>query len=182
MGTQHLLDVDSRWYAVWTRSNHERAAAATLHSLGIPHYLPLHKQTRQWSDRKQSIEVPLFPGYLFVHLDPASPSRLAVLKTPGVAGFVGNSFGPSPIPDREIEFVRAAVRCGANAPSTPAWTEGDRVRVVRGALAGAEGTLLRIGSKSQLIVSISIIQRSVAVTISEEDVERLAVAATTSDC
>ena len=77
-------DPSARWYAVWTKSRQEKSAAATLGSLGISHYLPLYSELRQWSDRKQAIQVPLFPGYLFVHVNPLSRNKRKVLMTPGV--------------------------------------------------------------------------------------------------
>ncbi len=169
--TSHAIGI--RWYAVWTRSRFEKMAANTLESRGIDHYLPLQVELRQWSDRKQSVEVPLFPSYIFVHVDALSKDKLEVLKTPGVVGFVGSATGPLPIPDHEIESVRKAVLCGANSAPRALLKEGERVRVVRGALAGIEGNLLRFGSKSQLVISIEMIQRSVAVTVSEQDVEAM---------
>jgi transcription elongation factor/antiterminator RfaH len=159
------------WYAVWIKSRQEKTAAATLGSIGISHYLPLQSEVRQWSDRKQAVEVPLFPGYLFVQVDALSRSKLDVLTTPGVVKFVGNNSGPLAIPDNQIESVRSVILSGAKCSPLSLLAEGDRVRVVRGALAGIEGTLLRFGSKSQLVVSIEMIQRSVAVTVSEADVE-----------
>jgi transcription termination/antitermination protein NusG len=164
---------DVLWYAVWTKSRAEKMAATTLESRGIDHYLPLQTELRQWSDRKQPVEVPLFPGYLFVRVNALSKAKLEVLKTPGVAGFVGNATGPLPIPDYQIESVRTAVLCGAECSSQAIMKEGARVRVVRGALAGVEGILLRFGSKSQLVISIDMIQRSVAVKVSDQDVEAI---------
>jgi transcriptional antiterminator NusG len=162
---------DVSWYAVWTKSRQEKASAARLAALGICNYLPLQSQARQWSDRKQTVEAPLFPGYLFVYVDVCTAAKLEVLRTPGVAGFVGNSRGPAPIPEEDIESVRSVMFAGAECSALPLLRAGDRVRMARGPLAGLEGSLLRFGSKCQLVVSIDIIHRSVAVTVSETDVE-----------
>jgi transcription antitermination factor NusG len=162
---------DVRWYAVWTKSRQEKAAAARLSTVGVSHYLPLRSELRQWSDRKQTVHSPLFPGYLFVQLDVCGGGKLEVLKAPGVVGFVGNLSGPLPIPENQIESVRKAASYGEDCCSRPLLNQGDRVRVIRGALAGIEGTLQRHGAKSQLIIAIEMIQRSVVVTVSEEDVE-----------
>jgi transcription antitermination factor NusG len=159
------------WYAVWTRSRQEKAAAARLRSIGIVHYLPLQSTVRHWSDRRQIIEVPLFPGYLFVQLDVRSGSKLEVLKSPGVVGFIGNSSGAAPIPEVQIDSIRKILIAGMECSAQALFKEGERVRVVRGALAGIEGSLLRVGSKSQLIIAVEMIQRSVAVTVCEQDVE-----------
>ncbi len=160
------------WYAVWTKSRQEKAAATRLRSIGVSHYLPLQTQVRQWSDRRQSVDIPLFPGYLFVQVDVwRGCGKLEVLKTPGVAGFVGNRSGPVPIPEDQINSVRTILSSGAGCSAQPLLKEGDRIRVVRGALAGIEGILVRVGSKSQLVISIEMIQRSVAVTVLEANVE-----------
>jgi transcription elongation factor/antiterminator RfaH len=170
-------DPSARWYAVWTKSRQEKSAAATLGSLGISHYLPLYSELRQWSDRKQAIQVPLFPGYLFVHVDLLSRNKRKVLMTPGVVKFVGNNSGPLAIPDRQIESVRSVMLSGAECSVHPAFMEGDRVRVKNGPLAGIEGTLVRFGSKAQLVLSIEMIQRCVAVTVCQSDVELVSAAA-----
>jgi transcription antitermination factor NusG len=162
-----------RWYAVSTRSRQEKVAASTLDALGIAHFLPLQTERRRWSDRMQSVNTPLFPGYLFVHIDPSSRLKLEVLKAPGVVRFVGDRMGPISIQDSEIEGISNLVTSGAELSPHPFLKQGDRVRVVRGALAGVEGTLVRIGSKSQIVISIEVLHRSLATTVSESDVEAI---------
>jgi transcription antitermination factor NusG len=164
-------DPDSSWYAVWTRSRQEKAAAGMLSSLGVRHYLPLKSELRQWSDRKQPVEVPLFTGYLFVCMNPLKESKLNVLKVPGVVAFVGNQTGPLPIPDKEIEDIKTVLSAQTCFSVSPSLKEGDRVRVIRGALRGVEGTMIRACSESRLLISIDMIRQSLAVSISPEDVE-----------
>jgi len=161
----------NRWYAVSTRSRQEKVAAATLQALGIDHILALQAQRRQWSDRVQTIDVPLFPGYLFVHIDPWSNSRLDVLRVPGIARFVGDHTGPLPIDNSDIEDIRALANCGVELTPHPFLKKGDRVRVVRGALFGIEGILIRIGSGLRVVLSIEVIHQSVVMTVSQNDVE-----------
>lgn len=161
----------SRWYAVSTRSRQEKTAAGTLETLGITHFLPLQAQRRQWSDRVQTIHAPLFPGYLFVHIDPWTSAKLNVLKVPGVARFVGDHTGPLPIDNSEIEAIRIITHCEVQLTPHPFLKEGDPVRVVRGPLAGLEGILIRIGSGCRMVLSIEAIHRSVAITLSDKDVE-----------
>jgi transcriptional antiterminator NusG len=161
----------ARWYAVSTRSRQEKVAASTLQALGISHFLPLQAQKRQWSDRVQTIQAPLFPGYLFVHIDPWSGAKLDVLKAPGIARFVGDQTGPLPIDDSDIDNIRSMANCGEELTPHPFLRQGDRVRVVRGALAGIEGILTRINSGFRLVISIEVIHRSVAMTVSQNDVE-----------
>jgi transcription antitermination factor NusG len=162
---------DSQWFAVWTRSRQEKSSAAILEAIGIPHFLPLRSEVRQWSDRKQSVTVPLFTGYLFVRINPARDSRLDVLKTPGIAGFVGNQTGPLPVPDHQIEDIRIVLETRAECKVLPLLNEGDCVRVVRGPLAGVEGRLVRTNSSTRLSISIEMIQKSLLVTVSRHDVE-----------
>jgi transcription antitermination factor NusG len=159
------------WFAVWTRSRQEKVAASMLETLGVPHFLPLKSEIRQWSDRKQTVHVPLFSGYLFVRMNPSKDSRIHVLKAPGIAGFVGNSAGPLPIPDQQIEDIRTVLTRRVEYSVLPLFTEGDRVRVIRGPLEGIEGRLLRSNSKSRLLISIEMIHKSLAVTVSRLDVE-----------
>lgn len=163
----------THWFAVWTRSRQEKVAASLLETLGVQHFLPLKSELRQWSDRKQTVTTPLFAGYLFVRMDLAQDGRLQVLKVPGIVGFVGNSVGPLPIPDWQIESIRAILNKRVEYSVLPLLKEGDRVRVVRGALAGAEGKLVRNNSASRLIISVELIHKSLAVSVSPKDVELL---------
>jgi len=169
--TRGAYDPDSRWFAVWTRSRQEKVVAATLHKLGVPHYLPLKSELRKWSDRNQMVESPLFSGYLFVNINIFTHARLQVLKVPGVGALVSNQMGPLPIPDRQIEDIRRLITIGVECSAQPLLNVGDRVRVVRGPLAGIEGTLVRTHSTSRLLVSIEMIRQSLSVSILRSDVE-----------
>jgi transcription antitermination factor NusG len=162
---------DFRWYAVWTRSRQEKVVATMLSALGIQHYLPLKSELRQWSDRKQMVEAPLFSGYLFVCINSLKDSKLQVLKVSGVGAFVGNQTGPLPIPSQQIEDIRRVLTAEVECSVHPFLNEGDRVRVVRGALAGVEGTLSRTDSTSRLLISIEMINQSLSVNILRSDVE-----------
>ncbi|MGA8743521.1 MAG: UpxY family transcription antiterminator [Terracidiphilus sp.] len=163
----------SHWYAVWTRSRQEKSAAAMLSTLGVTHFLPLISQVHRWSDRKQSVAVPLFSGYLFVCMNLARDSRLKVLNTSGIAGFVGNQTGPLPIPEQQIEDIRTVLEMRVECLAVPLLNEGDRVRVSRGPLAGVEGKLVRTNSSMRLSISIEMIHKSLLVNVSREDVEPL---------
>jgi transcriptional antiterminator NusG len=162
---------DFKWFAVWTRSRQEKVAASVLDSLGVPHFLPLKSELRQWSDRKRNVSVPLFSGYLFVRMNKFHDNRLQILKTPGIVGFVGNHTGPLPIPDQQIDDIRMVLAQGVEYSVLPYLEEGDLVRVVRGALTGVEGRLIRTNSVSRLMISIEMIHKSLAVSVSRQDVE-----------
>jgi transcription antitermination factor NusG len=159
------------WFAVTTRSRQEKAVASTLEYLEVANFLPLTNEDRRWSDRKQMVAMPLFQGYVFVRITPSGELQLRVLKVPGVVDFVRSRSGPLTIPDKEIEDVRAVLSHGVGCSKHPFLKAGDRVRVVRGPLAGIEGTLIRCGSQSKLVISIEMIQRSVAAGVAESDVE-----------
>jgi transcription antitermination factor NusG len=159
------------WYAVFTRSRQEKVAASMLDYLAVANFLPLLHEKRRWSDRTQLVSVPLFPGYLFVRIERSNELLLRVLKVPGVVDFVRNGDGPMAIPAEEIEGVRAALVHGTGCAPHPFLKAGDRVRVVRGSLKGIEGTIIRGGPQSKLVISVEMIQRSVAVSVAESDVE-----------
>jgi len=163
-------DEGLRWFAVWTRSRQEKFAASILSTLHIPNFLPLKSEVRQWSDRKQSVEVPLFSGYVFVQIDPNKESRLQVLKTPGIVGLVGNQAGPIAIPEQQIEDIRRILSKRIDCAVLPLVEKGDRVRVVRGPLTGLTGILVRSHSADRLVISIEMIQKSLSVNVSRSDV------------
>jgi transcription termination/antitermination protein NusG len=162
---------EASWYAVSTKSRQEKVVASMLEYLVVDNFLPLINQERRWSDRKQMVAMPLFQGYVFVRITTSGELQLRVLKVPGVVDFVRNRTGPLAIPERQIEDVRAVLSHGVGCSPYPFLKAGDRVRVVRGALAGLEGTLIRSGSQSKLVISIEMIQRSVAASVAESDVE-----------
>lgn len=163
----------SSWYALVTRSRQEKAVAAMLTRLDIPAFLPLITEMRLWSDRKKAVTVPLFSCYLFVRISARSEFVLRVLKTPGVVRFVGNQHGPLAIPENEIEDVRSVLSRKVVCSPYPFLKTGDRVRIVDGAMKGLEGTLIGRGPESKLVVSIELIQRSLAISIYGFNVESI---------
>jgi transcriptional antiterminator NusG len=158
------------WYAVSTKSRREKVVASMLEYLDVANFLPLVNQERRWSDRKQMVAIPLFQGYVFVLITASGELQLRVLKVPGVVDFVRSRSSPLAIPNKEIEDVRAVLAHGVGCSPYPFLKVGDRVRVVRGPLVGIEGTLVRSGSQSKLVISIEMIQRSVAASVSQSDV------------
>jgi transcription termination/antitermination protein NusG len=162
--------IQAFWYAVTTKSRQEKLVTSMLDYLEVPNFLPLISEERRWSDRKQMVVMPLFQGYVFVRITTSGELQLRVLKVPGVVDFVRAGGSPLPIPEREIEDVRAVLSQGVACSPYPFLKAGDQVRVVRGPLAGMEGTLIRSGSQSKLVISVEMIQRSVAVSVCESDV------------
>lgn len=151
------------WYAVRVRSNYERITAAHLRERGYEEFSPSYQVQRKWSDRTKTIEQFLFPGYIFARL--AAHHRLLVLTAPGVVSLVGFSRTPTPIPDQEIEGVRRMVQSGLVMKPWPFLKVGERVLIERGPLAGVEGILQDVKGKFRLVVSISLLHRSVSAEV-----------------
>lgn len=169
--SENSLSEIPSWYAVSTLSRHERVVSQTLQGLGFNQYLPVINEERQWSDRKKKVILPLFPGYLFVQMARTVELQLSVRKVPGVVDFVRSQNGPLPVREEEIESVRRLLSGGAECSLCPFLKAGDRVRVFRGPLAGMVGIYQRCGSRSRIVVSVEIIQRSVSVDVAACDVE-----------
>lgn len=160
----------AHWYAIQTRPRHEKKVAAELEEKSIESYLPLLNQMHRWSDRRKLIQVPLFPGYVFVRskLDPIL--RYSILSIWGALSFVGPQRDASPIPDTQIEDIRTLLKTKVSLSPYPFLKVGQRVRVRGGALDGMEGILVTNGHK-RLVISVESIQRSLSVTIEGYDVE-----------
>jgi len=153
----------SLWFAVRVRSNFERVAATHLHERGYEEFSPCYQVHRKWSDRNKTIDQPLFPGYVFARLNPHN--RLHVLTAPGVVGLVGVGKLPSPIPEQEIETIRRMVQSGLLMKPWPFLEVGQHVLIERGPLSGVEGILQDVKGKFRLVVSISLLHRSVSAEV-----------------
>lgn len=163
-----------RWYALHTRSRHEKMVADRLREQGITSFLPLVKETHRWSDRKKVVELPLFTCYVFAHMVLTGRERLQVLRTDGVLQIVGHRGGEgTPVPDEQIEAVRAVLEEQLPFTSYPFLKIGQRVRVRGGSMDGIEGVLLARNGDRTLVVSVDVIQRSLAVRIEGYHVEPL---------
>lgn len=158
-----------RWFAAYTCANHEKRVAEQLGVREVEHFLPLYSSVRRWKDRRVTLELPLFPGYVFVRM--SMRDRLQALSVPGVARLVGFDGTPAALPDQEIEALRTSLGGAVRAEPHPYLILGRRVRVKSGPLAGMEGVLLRRKGGFRLVISIELIQRSVAVDADAADVE-----------
>jgi transcription antitermination factor NusG len=153
----------SLWFALQVRSRYETIVATLLRGKGYEWFLPTYKCRRQWSDRIRETELPLFPGYLFCRFDPQC--RLPILTTPGLISIVGRGKTPIPVDEDEITALRKVVTFGLRSEPWPYLQIGQRVKIDYGALSGLEGIL--IGSKGQhrIVLSVTLLQRSVATEI-----------------
>ena len=162
----------AEWYALYTRHQHEKTAAWILSNKGLEVFLPLYTVTRRWKDRAKRISLPLFPCYVFLRgpVDRWQP----VMTTPGVNSVVGFAGQPAVIPSAEIDAVRQVLAGALRAEPHPFLKCGDRVRVKDGPLEGLEGILVSKKNLFRLILSVELLQRSVAVEVDASMVERVA--------
>lgn len=154
------------WFALTSKPRHEKAAAENLRAKGLESFVPLYRTRRQWTDRIQSVDLPLFPGYVFCRF--AYASRLPVLNTPGVTSVVSFSDAPAPVADDEISRIRTIQASGLPSQPWPYVRVGQKARIEWGALAGLEGVLIREKDALRVVVSVELLRRAVAVEIDRD--------------
>jgi transcription antitermination factor NusG len=155
-----------QWFAVSVKTRRESFISEVIREKGFEGFSPSYVSRRRWSDRFKSVELPLFPGYVFCRLD--ARDRLPILTIPGVFQFAGIGKSPVAIDDAEIEVIRSAVESGHNTEPWPYLKIGQRVRLEEGPLAGLEGIFVESGRHRRIVVSVDLLMRSVAVTIDRE--------------
>jgi len=151
------------WFALQVHSRHELTVADFLEGGGYESFLPMYICRKRWSDRIKEVKTPLFPGYLFCRFNPEN--RLPILKTPGVTQIVGYNRVPVPIDEAEIHAIRTLVASGLPNQPWPFLEVGDLVRIESGPLCGLEGKLMEFKGNRRLVLSVSLLRRSVAVEI-----------------
>jgi transcription antitermination factor NusG len=172
MNLQEHEDAGSKqWFALHVRPRYEKTVAMIARNKGFEEFLPIQQSRRRWSDRVKSVELPLFPGYVFCRLDPEH--RLPLLTIPGALQMVGIGKMPVAIDDLEIAAIRAAVQSGLLIEPWPFLEVGQRVQLQEGPLAGLEGLLVEVRKQQRIVVSVSLLGRSVAVEIEREWVRPL---------
>lgn len=154
------------WYAVRVKPHFEQATASCLAAKGYEQYLPAYRVKRRWSDRIKELDVPLFPGYVFSRFN--ASKRVPVLNSPGVLGVV--SFGRElvPIEDREIENIRSVLNSKLGVQPWPFLESGCKVELQDGPLRGVEGVVIEVKGACRLIVSVTLLQRSISVEVDRE--------------
>lgn len=158
-----------KWYALYTNGRHEKKVAQLLTSRHFNCYLPMYRSVRRWQDRRKEIDLPLFPGYVFVHI--ALRSRLQALTVPGVVRIVTFDGKPAPVADCEIQALRQGLSCASDVKPHPYLKVGKRVRVRSGPFAGMQGILVRRKHAYRLVLSLDLIMRSLSVEVDESEVE-----------
>ena len=161
------------WFAVRTRSRHEKVVERQLQGQGIQVFCPVLSQIRQWSDRRKQIDSPLFPGYAFVRIAPSPAEKVRVLRTLGVVELVGRQGYGIPIPTEQIEAVRVLVGSKTPFAQHGFLKVGQRVRIRGGALDGVEGIMVAQNGARNLVISVDPIQRSLSIRIDGYQIEPL---------
>jgi len=156
------------WFAIQTRSRHEKVVRRQLQMQHIEAFLPTMRRWSQWTDRKKEVEVPLFAGYCFARF--SLGDRLSVLQSQGVVQLIGSGGRPEPILDEEIESLKKLTSSSSNYACCPYLREGQLVKVVHGPLQGVKGHLVREAKPCRLVLSISLIQRAVTIEIDASSV------------
>jgi transcription antitermination factor NusG len=157
------------WYAAYTRANHERRVAQALAERGVEHFLPQYQSRRKWKDREVELSLPLFPGYVFVRM--ALELKLRVLQVPGVACLVNFAGKPAVVPAEEFGRIQELLNRKVLATPHPYLNVGRRARVLDGPFAGLEGIVIRRNKRNRLVISLDLIERSIAVELGEANLE-----------
>jgi len=156
-----------RWYVAYTCANHEKRVREQLEQRSVESLLPLYETVRRWKDRRVRLQLPLFPGYVFVRM--TLGDRLRVLQVPGVARLVGFNGLPCPLPDEEMHAIESCLNRPDQVKPHPYLQAGRRARVKTGPLQGLEGIIIRRKNRTRFVLSFNLIMRSVAVEVEEAD-------------
>lgn len=162
-GEEFYSNEAQRWFALRVKSNCERVVAAVARYKGFEEFLPLYRRYHRWSDRSKVVELPLFPGYIFCRINPEF--RLPMLTIPGALHFIGFGKVPAPIEDAEVAAIQKAVTSELGAAPWEYLEVGQLVRLEQGPLAGLEGILVETRKECRVVVSVTLLRRSVAVEI-----------------
>jgi len=162
---------ERQWFAVRIRTRWESLSSELLRSEGLEVFLPLYESKRRWSDRVKAVKTPLFPGYLFCKF--AWNCRRPVIMTTGVIEIVGFGEQPTPVDPVEIESLKVMVASGVRLCELKYFEPNTRVLIESGPLAGVEGSVISVNNRQNLIVSVTLLRRSVAAEINPEWVRRI---------
>jgi transcription antitermination factor NusG len=154
------------WFALRVKPNYEKPVATALRGKGFEEFLPLFRSRRQWSDRVKTMDLPLFPGYLFCRLK--LEDRMPLLTTPGFLYIVGIGKNPEPVDESEIAAIQSVLRSGVPVTPWPYLMVGQKVLLKQGPLRGLEGVLTKIANQHRMYVSVTLLKRSISVEVAPE--------------
>jgi transcription antitermination factor NusG len=161
------------WYPLQTRYQCEKKVDAGLRDMGFESFAPMRLETRRWSDRIKVVELPVFPGYMFVRMEADPKSLVKVLRLPGLVRFVTSGRELVPVPNAEIDTVRALTQSDVSYEPGPFPVIGERVRIHGGCLQGIEGVLTDQTDRGEVVIAVGAIQRSLRVLVGDYRIERL---------
>jgi transcription antitermination factor NusG len=172
---QDLGTAESRasWYALYTRSRHEKKLLAELSDRSIEVFLPMREVLSRWKDRRKRIWIPLFPGYIFLRQENTAPNRYRVLNIPGAVRFIGFNEVATPVPDGQIEGIRRFLESNLSVDPYPYIKVGRRVEVIAGPLKGIQGKLIKKKGRFRFVLQVDLIRQAVSVEIDASDVRPL---------
>lgn len=159
------------WFALYVRSHFERAVEQGLRGKGYQAFSPFYQTIRKRSGRTKVLDLPLFPGYVFCRFNPQK--RLPILTTPGIVNVLGQGNIPEPVKLSEIQSIQTVAESGRSVQPWPFLHCGQKIRIEAGPLSGTEGTLLRVKNELRLVVSVTLLQRAMAVELDQEFVRPL---------
>ena len=172
--TQELMNIVENtphpWLGIQAHIRKEKIAAKQLEGRGYEVFLPQYRKQTQWSDRRIQVDCPLFPGYLFCRFDSRLPP---IVTASSVVSIVGRGREPEPIPEHEISSVQSMLQSGYMVQPSPYLRVGDRIAISRGPLRGVEGLLVKNKDKLKVVVSINVLQRSVAVELDSDAIQQV---------
>ncbi len=162
------------WYAVHTRSRHEKQVDSLLSDKGVETFLPLVNTLSRRRDRKKYVDIPLFPGYIFVYMDEDEEHISNIRYTRGVARILGTDINrPTPIPDKQILDIKTIIESKVKLDPFPYLKKGTRVRVKSGPLKGVEGILVERKGSYKIVIRIDLLQRGAAAEVYIADIESI---------
>jgi transcription antitermination factor NusG len=157
-----------QWFAIAVKPRHDKAVARALANKGFETLLPLYKKQHRYANRRTETELPLFPGYVFCCFNILT--RLPILTTPGVTHILGTGNTPIPLPENEIVSLQTAINADVPLQPFPFLQVGQRVRIEEGVLAGVVGIVIRFKQSLRLVLSVTLLQRSILLEIDPRQV------------
>jgi transcriptional antiterminator NusG len=170
---------EPRWFALQVRTRWESSTAVLLSGKGYETLLPTYQAKKRWNGKVKRVTAPLFPGYVFCRFD--ALKRLPILITPGVISVVGRGRVPFPVNDSEMTAIQTIVASGFQAEPWPYLEVGQKVRIEGDSLQGLEGILIQFKGYNRIVVSVSLLRRSVALELDRDCVRPLASSRTNAD-
>ena len=159
-----------QWYALAVKPRHDKAVARSLESKGFQTFVPLYRKRNQYAARYKDSDLPLFPGYVFCRFD--ALIRLPIITTPGIIQILGNGNSPFAVSETELTSLQIAIKAQLPLQPYPFLQIGQRVRIEEGVLTGVVGVIVKLKQNVRLVLSVTLLQRSVLLEVNQDQVSR----------